>query len=409
MLFENFISRRYLLSREHKALVSIITVISILGVTVGVAALIAVISVMDGFDATLIEKMTGTYSHVEVLPLFAGGIRNYKRLTNEVEEIDGIIAAAPVIRRQAFLQKSTGIETQKLGALIMGVDPEKEKKVSTALQNIIAGKGELGYREMVLGSELARRLGVRPGDPNENTLYAITKLARTANGPWAKINQLKVVGIFKSGLYEVDSNFAYVSMETMQSIFLLEDEVDFLHAVVENPGRAEYYSNALQDKFSPHYHVRTWKELSPDFFYALKLEKIVMFIILLLIVIVAAFNIIGTLIMVTTQKTREIGILKSMGAGRRSIRRIFLLHGITIGGFGTGIGVVLGIVICFILEKIDYGLPPAVYGITTLPVLIKPVTILIIVGCSFFLCMIAAVIPAIQASRMNPVEALRYE
>lgn len=407
MQFERFISLRYLFSRERRLLVSVISIISILGVALGVTALITVIGVMDGFDEELIEKLMGIFSHVEVWGNWRQPISNYDELLTKIKaEVPEVIGVAPVIARQALLQRDTGIESPKAGVELRGIDVQRELMVTNIARTIVAGKSAPGSRGVILGEQLALRLGVMIGD----NIYAITRLAKTATGPFAKTARLRVDGIFKSGLYEVDANFAYTDLKTMQEIFIIPDEIDFIHLRIKDPYNVQEAKKKVQAVVGPMFLSRGWNEINPDFFKALRLEKLAMFVILLLIIVVAAFNIIGTLIMITTQKTREIGIIKSMGATNGSVMRIFLYYGVLIGVIGILLGLLLGLSLCYILANyIHYDLPDAIYGIDTLPVKVKPITVLLIVVCTLIICSVASILPAWQAAKLHPVEALRYE
>ncbi|GAB4319084.1 MAG: lipoprotein-releasing ABC transporter permease subunit [Candidatus Sumerlaeia bacterium] len=416
MGFEAFISRRYLFSREHRLLVSIITVISILGVVVGVAALISVMAVMDGFDEVLVDRLQGVFSHLEVRAGFGDeGLRDYEGVVRRLEARPDVLAASPLYDREAFFQRETGINATKAPARLLGVDYDREIRVVDFMRDdkIVVGSARPGFMEVVVGVELAKRLhnGLRPLNVGDE-VYAITRLARTAQGPMAKTVRFRVAGIFKSGLYDVDAAFAYVSLETMRAASLLGDEsVDLVHARVKRPFQMREIKAELAREFPwPRFLVRTWEELHPQFFQALFMEKVAMFVILLLIIVVAAFNIISTLIMVVGQKRRDIGILKSMGATQKSIYRIFLLHGVFIGAVGTALGVALGYAICFVIEHfISYRLPEGIYGIEQLPVKIRLDWLALIVIATLLICVGASVLPARQAARLDPVEALRYE
>jgi len=406
--FSRFISARYLLSRENKTLVSLITIISVLGIAVGVTALVVVISVIDGFDRVLVERTMGVFSHLQVRPIYAP-MTDPEAAVARLKTIPGVKAASPIVTQQTMFQAATGVEAPKQGGYIRGLDPYREPGVTTMMDNIIEGTKMVGDDELVLGNELARRLRVHPGD----SVWAFGKIAKTATSPAIKLTRFKVVGIFKSGLFDVDSGLAYSSLKSVQKLFLMGNEVSAVHARLDDPNRAFVLKADVERALGPDFDVQTWQEINPQFFQALWMEKVAMFVILLLIVLVAAFNIIGTLIMVVSQKTREIGILKSMGAGRGEILRIFLYHGFVIGIVGTGLGMALGLRLCWFVERhIEkiYTLPDTIYwGIDRLPVDVDPLTVSLIVGSSLAISVIAAIIPAVQASRMNPVEALRYE
>ncbi|MCX8036435.1 MAG: ABC transporter permease [Candidatus Sumerlaeia bacterium] len=408
MRFEFFVSRRYLASRERRGIISLITVISIGGVAVGVAALIVVIAVMDGFDKELMERIMGSSSHLTIRRGWSDmPFTNYREIVAAAESDPDVLAASPLIARQALLQAEMGIEAAKVGIQIQGFDLDRESRVTSFMRDVKYGSAQPGERDIVLGLVLARRLNIHLGDP----VYALTKLGQFATGPHPKIAKLRVSGVFQTGLYEVDANFAYVSLDTAQRIFLLDDVADQVHIRVKDPYRLEPVKRRLRAAIDdPSLLVLGWDEFNPEFFSALKLEKIVMFVILLLIVLVAAFNIIGTLVMIVIEKTREIGILRAMGTSHRQILAIFLLQGLIVGLVGIAVGMGVGFFICWSLNTwFPIQLPAGVYGISRMPVLVKWETVGIIVASALAICLAASLLPAWRASRLQPTTALRYE
>jgi lipoprotein-releasing system permease protein len=416
--FESFVSKRYLISRESGSLVSLITVVSVLGVSVGVMALVVVISVMNGFDRIFLDRIMGVFGHIEVRANYFDPDAEF---TEEVaEQIIAqslknreIVGSAPLIRRETFFQVEVRSAEKQHGIRIYGIDPAREGLVTNLMSNVLpAGPGVPGKsapddNEIVVGSELARRAGIGVGD----TIHIFGKTVVTARGPTPKWVPLRVVGILQTGLHDVDSFFAYTNIATAQKLYLTEGRVPMIHMKVRDPYKASRVAGELADFLPRNSYVITWESFNRDFFAALKTEKIAMFIILLMIVLVASLNIVGTLIMVVTQKTREIGILKSMGATRGMILRIFLFHGAFIGLVGTSLGTAAGLWLCRFVDKDIhkiFQLPGAIYGLDRLPVIVDPGTIALICVSSFTICLVAGLIPAFQAARLNPVEALRY-
>jgi len=408
MRFEFFVSRRYLASRERRGLISLITFISIGGVAVGVAALIVVIGVMDGFDKELMDRIMGASSHVTIRHGWTGTISDYRKVVALAEADPDVVAASPLISRQALLSVERKIgAADMVGIRIMGFDLEREKRITSFIRDVALGSAEPGDHDIVLGLVLAQSMGLWVNDP----VYAVTKLGQFATGPHPKISQLRIGGIFKTGLYEVDANCAYMSLDAAQRIFLLDDVADQVHVRVRNPYRLEPVKSRLREQLDdPSMTVVGWDQLNPDFFNALQLEKYVMFIILLLIVLVAAFNIIGTLVMIVIEKTREIGILRAMGTSQRQILRIFLMQGLIVGFFGIALGMAIGFFICWSLNTwFPIQLPAGVYGISRMPVLIRWQTVGVIVASALAICLIASLLPAWRAARLEPTTALRYE
>ncbi|MDK2971542.1 MAG: lipoprotein-releasing system permease protein [Candidatus Sumerlaeota bacterium] len=416
--FESFISKRYLISRESGSLVSLITVVSVLGVSVGVMALVVVISVMNGFDSIFLDRIMGVFGHVEVRADYFDPDAEFSEAQAEqimklAESTPGIVAASPLIRRETFFQVQVSASQKQHGIRIYGIDPTRENKVTNLMASVIEtspgvpGQAVPGRNEIVVGSELARQAGIVVGD----TIHIFGKTVVTARGPTPKWIPLKVVGIMETGLHDVDSFFAYTNIETAQSLYLTSGKIPVVHMKVKDAYEATRIAEQLAGQLPRNSYLITWESFNREFFAALKTEKIAMFIILLMIVLVASLNIVGTLVMVVTQKTREIGILKSMGATKAMILRVFLFHGAFIGLVGTSLGTAFGLWLCRFVDKDIhkiFQLPGAVYGLDRLPVLVDFTTIASICICSFLICLIAGLIPALQAARLNPVEALRY-
>ncbi|MGD8254755.1 MAG: lipoprotein-releasing ABC transporter permease subunit [Syntrophobacterales bacterium] len=414
MSYELFIGLRYLKAKRKQTFVSLITLISIAGVMVGVTALIVVIAVMNGFKEDLRDKILGVTSHV-VISRFDGNISKYQKVRAKVEEVAGVNAATPFIYTQVMISSRKAIS----GAVLRGIEPKTASKVinlpknlrSGSLDELEAEKKPEGMRStpgIILGNELARNIGVSRGEP----VTVISPLGRlTPLGRVPRSQTFRVAGIFDSGMYEYDSSIAYVSLWTAQRFLGIGERVTGIEVRVDEIYEADRVARAIGKALDGYpYWSRDWMRMNKNLFSALKLEKIVMFIILTLIILVAAFNIVGTLIMVVIEKTRDIAILKSMGATRRSIMKIFMIEGAVIGLVGTLLGLLGGYTLCKLLATYKFiELPSDVYYISTLPVQMNPLDVAIIALAAIVITLAASVYPAWQASRFDPAEAIRYE
>jgi lipoprotein-releasing system permease protein len=414
MSYELFIGLRYLKAKRKQTFVSLITLISIAGVMVGVTALIVVIAAMNGFKEDLRDKILGVTSHV-VISRFDGNISKYLEVIARVKEVSGVNAATPFIYTQVMISSRKAIS----GAVLRGIEPKTASKVINLPKNLRAGSLEEleaenkpeGMRStpgIILGNELARNIGASRGEP----VTVISPLGRlTPLGRVPRSQTFRVAGIFDSGMYEYDSTIAYVSLWAAQRFLGIGDRVTGIEVRVDDIYEADRVARAIGEALDGYpYWSRDWMRMNKNLFSALKLEKIVMFIILTLIILVAAFNIVGTLIMVVIEKTRDIAILKSMGATRRSIMKIFLIEGAVIGLVGTLLGLLGGYTLCKLLATYKFiELPSDVYYISTLPVQMNPLDVALIALAAIVITLAASVYPAWQASRFDPAEAIRYE
>ena len=408
MSFETFVGRRYLRAKQKQAFISLITILSIAGVALGVMALIVVIAVMTGFEADLKTRILGGQPQVMIMR-HGGAFTKYREILQEVEKTPGVEAATPFIYAQIMLKSKNGAA----GAVLRGIDPDSAGRVMKTLQDLSlpssteAKLSQSSSPGIVLGRELAKNLAVVEGD----AIYVISPRGMISPiGHVPTMRQFKVTGFFESGMYEYDQTFAYINIRDAQKIMRLGDSVTGLDIRVTDLDDARNIAQKITAKLGFPYWARDWMQMNRNLFKALKLERRVMFIILTLIILVAAFNIASSLIMMVMGKTRDIAILKAMGATERSVKKIFVLNGMVIGALGTLIGLGLGLVICTVLKHYNiHELAGDIYYFTTkLPVKLEFFDVASIIAAALLICFFATLYPARQAAKLNPVEAIRY-
>jgi len=396
MKAELFISLRYLFTKRKEKFISLISVISIMGVAIGVTALIVVIGVMSGFDTDLRDKIVGNYSHITLTgdePIDAAGAAQLVQKVGLHPEVTGI---SPYVQGQVLI-KHNG---RYFAVGLKGIHPQTEARVTKLREYIKEGRFDgLGRDELIIGRELAAYLDLGVG--SSLTLFS----------PSGKEHTLVVGGIFASGMYDYDMNLVFTDLETAQGLFGFQDEITALGIKLTSLDRAREVRQDLSELLGYRYNLRTWMEVNQNFFAALELEKLTMFIILTLIIIVASFNIVSTLIVTVVNKTKDIGVLKALGMSPAGIRTIFTFEGIFIGSFGVALGSAGGFLLCGLLKKYQFiKLPQDIYYIDRLPVSIHVwPDVALIVAAAMAIVLAATLYPAHKASQFKPVEALRYE
>lgn len=415
MPYETLIGVRYLRSKRRGALVSLITLISSGGVALGVMALIIVLSVMSGFERDLRDKILGTTAHVVLLQFGEEGVTQAETLLPRVRRLPHVTGAAPFTLHQVMLSSRHGVR----GAVLRGIDPRREGGVTDLARNMKQGSLDAlqsANEGIILGKSLAAAVGVGVGDP-VNVVSPVGG-GVTPLGMAPRVKQFTVVGLFEAGMYEYDAGLAYITIPAAQAFFRMGTSVSGIEIKLDDIYEARQVGRQLQEELGFPFYTQTWMEMNKNLFSALKLEKTVMFVILVMIVLVAAFGIISTLTMVVMEKTREIAILKSMGATAGGIMRIFMVDGIVIGVVGTLLGVLGGLLVTINLDGIvsfaeqTFGIkafPGDVYFLDKLPHQINTPDIVAVVVVSLVISFLATLYPSWQASRLNPVEALRYE
>lgn len=401
MHFESFVAKRYLMSQSKGVFSLITTLIGVLGVAVGVAALITTLAVMTGFQNDIKKHVIGAQAHIMVLGKMPD--ERYQKVQEQIGTIPQVMATAPTIYGQAILSYAQSSH----GVLLRGLDLEQEAKTSNLVSSLIEGsfKAEEGsnFPAIVLGTELAENMGLDIDD--EVVLVSPQGLA----GGLPKMKRFKVTGLLKTGYYDFDNTIVYTDLQNASDFLGLKGAVTGLNVKITNLDKADDVAAQISNTIGYQYTVKTYAQMNQTLYAALKLEKTVMFIILFLIIIVAALNITSNLILFGTEKLRDIGILRTLGASPSKIRHIFLLEGLFIATAGVVLGLILAFILCFIIAHTNIvELPADIYYLTKVPVSLQFFDILSVVLGSYLVCFISALYPAYKASKINPVDAVRY-
>ena len=432
MRFALVIALSHLRSRKHDAGVSVITLISTVGVTVGVTALLMVLAVMEGFEIDLREKILGSNAHVLVLQ-HTGPSEGHAAATAQVTAVEGVQAAAPFLYTEAMIRS----EWANAGVVVKGIDPARTAAVTDIAQDLVVGPpGPLSTEDarlavvaqlhapppaitqdpsdtevlpgVIVGEELAMQLKVYPGDK----VYIINPIGG-GSGPMGvpvpRVVPFRVAGVFHSGMYEYDTKWTYVTLADAQAFLQVGDVATGIEVRLDDFERAGAAARAIEAQLGFPFYTRNWKELNQPIFAALRLEKIVAGLILSLITLVASLNIVGSLILVVVTRAREIAILRALGASAHAVRMVFMLEGLVIGVVGSLTGTALGLLGCWALARYEFPLDTDVYYLDTLPVVVEPLTVLTVSISAVLIAFFATLYPATVAARIDPVEGLRYE
>jgi lipoprotein-releasing system permease protein len=412
------IALKYLRTRRRKGFISRVTAIAIVGTFVGVATLIIVLSLMNGFENELRSRIVEFNTHILVFARTPGAWARIDSVAAEILRVPGVVAASPFVRGEALIYYDVvpGVRVKTKGAIVKGVDLEKERAVSTVIDSIsppISSFTVKGFDDgknvpgIVLGKDLGDELLVYLGE----VITLVTAPAEFSAGHLTpQTQEFRVIGFFKTGVYEFDSRFAYIDIRDAERFFDFEAALHGLGLRIRDIYSADRLDTKIMNMLKdPSFSTNNWIQMNRNLFSYIKVEKILMFLLLTLIILVAAFNLVAMLTMVIMEKRNEIGILRSMGASARGVMSIFMLQGTFIGAAGTLLGVVGGLVICAILKQVRIDLPPDVYFINTLPVLVDWADVVLVSLASLGICFVATLYPSWEACRMPPLDAIRYD
>jgi lipoprotein-releasing system permease protein len=409
--FERMVAFRYLRARRQEGFVSVIAIFSLLGIALGVATLIIVMSVMNGFRADLLGRILGLNGHLGVYAL-SGPLADFDAAAQKVSDVPGITGVTPLIEGQVMATSEAGAA----GALVRGIRPDDLRRRPLLADHIVQGSlADFDDDGVAVGDRLARRLGVAVG----SAISVISPQGTaTAFGTMPRIKTYRVAALFNVGMYEYDNSFIFVPLEAAQLFFRLPDAVTSLEVFVADPDRVREERRLIATALGGQVRIVDWQQANSSLFNAVEIERNVMFLILTLIILVAAFNIISSMIMMVKDKGRDIAILRTMGASRAAILRIFMLSGASIGILGTIAGLLLGVVFTLNIEAIRQGLQKVIgtdlfaaeiYFFTRIPARLEPSEVAAVVVMALALSFLATLYPSWRAARLDPVEALRYE